>query len=332
MDSRLLIDSIVQQTMVLIAQLSTTAGARSPLAHVADRVFLDLVSELERQRVGKKVIADMFGLALRSYQQKVQRLGESATDRGITLWAAIADHVAEKQVVGRADVLRRFRNDDQASVRGILNDLVSSGLIYRTGRGDATIYRHAAPEDLARVEALDPIETRASLVQLAVCRQGPITAPELAQQLRLDLGEVEAALARLARDGRVAAEAGTDGPRYRADSCVIPLGSRAGWEAAIIDHFQALVGAILRKVRAGARQAAARDEIGGSTFSFEIWPGHPLEGRVRGLLARYREELATLWDEVRSHGPATAPADDAAYKVTFYCGQNVETESVEEEP
>ena len=83
-----LIDSIVQQTTVLIAQVATTAGVRAPLAHVANRVFLDLVTEIERQGVARKVVADMFGLALRSYQQKVQRLSESATDSGRTLWEA----------------------------------------------------------------------------------------------------------------------------------------------------------------------------------------------------------------------------------------------------
>src|SRR6185503_8131280 len=66
-NSQILIDAIVRQTMVLIAQLSTADGVRSPLAHVADEVFVGLVHELERQNVGKKVIADMFGLALRSY-------------------------------------------------------------------------------------------------------------------------------------------------------------------------------------------------------------------------------------------------------------------------
>jgi hypothetical protein len=35
----------------------------------------------------------MFGLALRSYQQKVQRLSESATDRGLTLWEAVHAHI-----------------------------------------------------------------------------------------------------------------------------------------------------------------------------------------------------------------------------------------------
>jgi hypothetical protein len=74
-----LIDSIVQQTTVLIAQVATTAGVRAPLAHVANRVFLDLVTEIERQGVARKVVADMFGLALRSYQQKVDATSVDGT-------------------------------------------------------------------------------------------------------------------------------------------------------------------------------------------------------------------------------------------------------------
>jgi hypothetical protein len=80
-----LIDSIVQQTTVLIARFATTAGVRALLAHVANRVFLDLVTEIERQGVSRKVVADTFGLALRSYQQKVQRLSECASAPGRTL-------------------------------------------------------------------------------------------------------------------------------------------------------------------------------------------------------------------------------------------------------
>lgn len=40
-NAKLLIDAIVRQTSVLIGQLSTAAGIRSPLAHVADQVFVD---------------------------------------------------------------------------------------------------------------------------------------------------------------------------------------------------------------------------------------------------------------------------------------------------
>jgi hypothetical protein len=70
---QLLIDSIVRQTTVLIAQLATAGGARAPLASVANQVFLDLARELDAQGVSRKVGADMFGLALRTYQRKLQR-------------------------------------------------------------------------------------------------------------------------------------------------------------------------------------------------------------------------------------------------------------------
>jgi hypothetical protein len=64
MNVELLIDAIFRQTTVLIAQLATHGGARAPLAHVANQVFLDLASELEAQGVSRKVGADMFGMAL----------------------------------------------------------------------------------------------------------------------------------------------------------------------------------------------------------------------------------------------------------------------------
>lgn len=74
MNVQLLIDEIVRQTTVLIAQLSTAAGLRAPLSHLADQVFVELARELDAQGVRRKVVADMFGMALRSYQMKLRRL------------------------------------------------------------------------------------------------------------------------------------------------------------------------------------------------------------------------------------------------------------------
>jgi hypothetical protein len=51
MDTRHLIDAVVRQTTVLIAQLSTSAGIRAPLAHIADQIFLDLARQIEAQGV-----------------------------------------------------------------------------------------------------------------------------------------------------------------------------------------------------------------------------------------------------------------------------------------
>jgi hypothetical protein len=74
MDTRHLIDGIVRQTTILIAQLSTAVRIRAPLGSVADQVFLDLTREIESHKIGPKVMADMFGTALRTYQKKVNRL------------------------------------------------------------------------------------------------------------------------------------------------------------------------------------------------------------------------------------------------------------------
>src|SRR6185369_747867 len=71
---------MVRQTTVLIAQMATTAGARAPLAHTANSVFLDLARELKQQGLGSKVISDMFGLTLRAYDAKVARLTESGNN------------------------------------------------------------------------------------------------------------------------------------------------------------------------------------------------------------------------------------------------------------
>ncbi|MCA9616662.1 MAG: hypothetical protein KC586_28080, partial [Myxococcales bacterium] len=155
MDTRGLIDAIVQQTTVLVAQLATAAGIRAPLAHVADEVFLHLATELEQQGVRKKVAADMFGLALRSYQKKVRRLVESKTSRDQTLWEAVLGHVGAKGPIARSALLHDFRADDEATVAAIVGDLVGSGLVTASDDDDPvfTIVRDAAVDPSA-VEVL----------------------------------------------------------------------------------------------------------------------------------------------------------------------------------
>src|SRR6188472_2308868 len=108
MNPHLLIDAIVRQTTVLIAQLSTAAGERAPLSHVADQVFLELSREIEAQGVSRKVAADMFGLALRTYQKKVQRVTESVTTRDRTLWQAMIELLQEAGATSRRELLERF--------------------------------------------------------------------------------------------------------------------------------------------------------------------------------------------------------------------------------
>lgn len=64
MQPTLLLRAVVQQPMVLVAQLATAGGVRAPLGPVATQVFAALTEELSRQGVTKSVIADTFGRAL----------------------------------------------------------------------------------------------------------------------------------------------------------------------------------------------------------------------------------------------------------------------------
>jgi hypothetical protein len=148
---QLLIDAIVRQTTVLIAQLATTGGARAPLAQVAQRVFLELADELAVQGVSRKVSADMFGMALRTYLRTIQRYRESSTDQGQSLWEAVLDYLGKGDLVSRAEVFVRFHRDDPGLVRGVLHDLSESGLVLRVGSGAKMAYRAASTEELRRL-------------------------------------------------------------------------------------------------------------------------------------------------------------------------------------
>jgi hypothetical protein len=317
---QVLIDAIVRQTMVLVARLSTAEGTRSPLGHLANEVFSSLVTELEQQGVSKKVAADMFGMALRSYRQKVQRLNESATSRGVTLWSAVQDYLGTCESASRHEVLAHFASDEESSVRGILNDLVENGFVMRMGRGEETRYRLATEEERADFGASleGAVESLAAHVWLLVYREGPTSHPRLTQLVPVSANALEAAVQLLLKDGRIRLGSDTP-PSYVAEQVLIPIGESAGWEAAVVDHHRAVLNALAAKITAGTRVSAARDEVGGTTLSFDIWPGHPKEHETRSLLATVRAAVLPLWDEVNRHErPQNLKGD---YQVHFYCGQ-----------
>jgi hypothetical protein len=331
MNPQILIDAIVRQTTVLVARIATVEGVRSPLGHVAGEVFAGLAAELSNQGMSNKVIADMFGMALRSYRQKVQRLGESATTRGVTLWAAVQRYLAEHGPTTRAELFAKFMHDEEVSVRGILNDLVESGLIVRSGRGEETRYRVATAEEIRDAGAL--VDERhgdadAALVWVHVYREGPIGLDRLAQLVALSPDELAGAIDALEADGRIRREA-RDGPGgepvFSAEQVLIPLGETAGWEASVVDHHRAVLTAIAAKLSQPARSSTPADEIGGTTLTFDLWPGHPREQEVRALLRSTRAGVLPLWEEVEAYN--RAHPEKETYQLHFYCGQNV----VEEE-
>jgi hypothetical protein len=321
MNVPLLVDAIVRQTTVLIAQLATSGGTRAPLAHTANQVFLDLAQELKAQGLGHKIIADMFGMALRTYHGKIQRLSESSTFRGQSLWSAVLAHIQEHQPVQRAALLQRFHYDGVA-LRGVVQDLVDSGLVSRTGRGDRTTYRVVdfaeAASDGGSGEHLDEV------VWVAVHRFGPIDEAELAKTLATEVSALHDTLNRLVTRGDVRREQRGQRTTYHAEHVVIPVGSSSGWEAALFDHYQAMVTAMCTKLNLGQNRATAGEWVGGSTYHYDVWEGHPLFDEVAQHLTALRTASVALRERVEAHNQQHhAPSEEAMRRFTAYVGQTV---------
>jgi hypothetical protein len=322
---RYLVDAIVRQTTVLIAQLSTAAGIRAPLAHVAEQVFRDLAHELETQGVGRKVVADMFGMALRSYQMKLQRLEESVTQHDRTLWQAVFDYVTETGAPTRSDIVLRFEGDDERAVGAVLRDLETSGLVYRSGRGQLAIYRATSDADRQALGASADLESLKNLVWVHIYRSGRTDLDGLLALWPSAATLLPEALRRLEAEARIVAESVEDGcVHYRANEIAIPVGSELGWEGAVLDHYRAMATAIGSKLVVMSERPELGEQVGGATLTFDLYDGHPQEREVRDLLVQTRRQVNALWDQVKETNRVAEPSARKRFRVTFYFGQNVE--------
>jgi hypothetical protein len=163
-----------------------------------------------------------------------------------------------------------------------------------------------------------------TLLWLAIYESGPIARGRLGELVRVTDDQLESALQSLQRDGRVQVTAEGSEPTYSCDRVLIPFGEPAGWEAALLDHHRAVVASMCAKLRDGQARAFPTDQLGGSTFSLDVWPGHPCEERALALLADLRSHVQALYDEVARHNASGKPG--AFKRVTFYFGQMVADE------
>jgi hypothetical protein len=259
----------------------------------------------------------MFGLGLRTYQRKIQRFVESSTDRGRSLWVAVLEFVERAANVTRAEVLVKFASDDESQVRGVLRDLCESGLIEASGSGSRLSYRLRSEDELLRLRQAQSNDGLDELLWALIYREGPLTLLEL-RKTHVDVAELEPALGRLLAAGRVE-RAGADGP-YTARSLVLPLGSTVGWEAAVFDHFKAVVNTVTRRIGMDRKRPELADRVGGSTYTIDVWPGHPHAEQAYETLKKLRSQLTELRDQVERYN-ADHPVPERYTQVLMYVGQ-----------
>jgi hypothetical protein len=107
--------------------------------------------------------------------------------------------------------------------------------------------------------------------------------------------------------------------RYSARALVVPVGAAVGWEAAVFDHFKALVTTILSRLNEN-RATTLDDRVGGGTYTIDVWPGHPLEDEVFGTLTRLRSMLTDMRERVvQFNGEQALP--ETHTRVVIYAGQ-----------
>jgi len=323
MRTKIMIDSIVRQTTVLIAQLASSAGLRAPLAHIADEVFLSLSRQLETEGVPQKVAADMFGLALRTYQRRVRRLREGGTEKGATLWPSILDYLKAHPGGTRGEVLHHFSAEEPAAVGAVLADLVRTGLASKTGSGPNIRYTTTSEEVRKLIARQQDQELIRPMVWLEICRSPGADRVLLAARLELELSEVDEAVKELTEENHLKKD--ENGGLEAISPLEIPEGSEVGWEAAVLDHYQAVVQTISGKLE-GPRVIDNREVIGGGTLSFDLPDGHPDREEVMSLLERTREETRTLWERVTEYNAKQSTPLDSCPRVVFYFGQTFRTE------
>jgi hypothetical protein len=199
--------------------------------------------------------------------------------------------------------------------------------VYRSGRGDGSVFRVAEAQDFEHSALEQRREASEYVVWLSVFRHGPIGRPGLADLTRLASDQLDAALATLLADGRIEAlRSDEELEQYRSARFDVPVGAAQGWEAALLDHFQAMVSAINMKLRSGRTQALSSDEVGGATYTLDVWPGHPLELEARGLLLETRRRVDALRERIDHHNAEHGARPEPRSPVVFYAGQYVKQE------
>src|SRR5690606_5286261 len=159
------------------------------------------------------------------------------------------------------------------------------------------------------------------LVWQAVYRNSPLALDSLLSMTRLSETACQKALDTLLADGRVERAAG-DPPAYTGSRLEVPVGQSQGWEAAVFDHFQAVLNAICAKLAQGENRSGRDDPTGGTTYSLDLWPGHPLEAEVLASLERVRrsmDDLRQRLDQVNASSGVT-PSE----RLVFYAGQHLQ--------
>jgi hypothetical protein len=216
--------------------------------------------------------------------------------------------------------MQRFHRDDQVLVRGVLRDLVESGLVFSNGSGAGAIYRAVREDELSYIRKARPDNGADELLWAVIYREGPLLREQLEARGGVTPVELEPSLMRLVGSGRVQQDACG---AYVAAEFFVAEGATVGWEAAVFDHYHALVKTICCRLNPDPELEIPSSAVGGSTYTFDVWPDHPLYPEVIETLSGYRSAQSELRRRVEEYNSTSSARSGTALRVVTYAGQCV---------
>jgi hypothetical protein len=103
---------------------------------------------------------------------------------------------------------------------------------------------------------------------------------------------------------------------------VIERDAAVGWEAAVYDHFQAVVRTICARLDRDTAREGYREHIGGSTYSMDVCAEHPLRHEALTTLDRMRAQLSDLRQRINAHNAERGLGANVE-RIVIYAGQCV---------
>ncbi len=328
---------LVERLVPRVAELFATLASQDPLkmsfADVAGKTLLDMVEVMQRDGISQEAIAAALGMTIGGFRTKLKKLRETYREselpspsgrRPRTLLEQVYAFIDERYTPAKKDVtfdaiVDHFPGVQVETLRGVLKFLVDYELLEDLGRGRKRRYRIAA-------RPLTP-DSGLPEVSMLLFREGPMTLSALATRTGRTEASCRKLLGALKTDGSLHVGTNADEEEtYRVYDYHIPLGMTAGYEIAILDHISAVIAAVCKKVRLGRHEAQMADLHGGTTFSFDVPIGHPLEAEIAGFLAASRAKMEDWFARSRAveRDVGVPGPDDARRRITIYTGQMVE--------
>src|SRR5690606_29932804 len=153
---------------------------------------------------------------------------------------------------------------------------------------------------LRALQRMKPQEGLDELVWAFVYRLGPRSRDQMVQEVGSAGREMDEALERLVEDARIEKDITSGGATYRCSRLFIPVDAPVGWEAAVFDHFKAMVNTVSARL-SDETQAGTERRVGGSTYTLDIWQGHPFAEEAMNTLARVRTQLSAQREKIEAY-------------------------------